>query len=65
MAFSAASQPPSTVLTSDFNDLLQKHNVAPTLGKVALNVDILEGFVKEAYRIVSPSLRGNADQLDC
>ncbi|KJK85301.1 hypothetical protein H633G_10856 [Metarhizium anisopliae BRIP 53284] len=53
MAFSAASQLPSTDLTDDFNHALQKHNAAPTSGKAALDVDVLEGFVKEAYRINS------------
>ncbi|KFG88252.1 syntaxin [Metarhizium anisopliae] len=53
MAFSAASQLPSTDLTDDFNHALQKHNAAPTSGRAALDVDVLEGFVKEAYRIKS------------
>ncbi|TWU76565.1 hypothetical protein ED733_007892 [Metarhizium rileyi] len=53
MAFSAVVYLPSKDLTNDFNDLLRKHDAAPTSGKVALDVDTLEGFVKEAYRINS------------
>jgi hypothetical protein len=57
MAFSAVSHLPSTDLTSDFNELLQKHGAAPGAAKAALDIDVLEGFIKEAYRIVSPTLK--------
>lgn len=53
MSFSAASLPPSTDLTSIFNALLSQRGAAPASGKVVLDVDTLDGFVKEAYRIVS------------
>ncbi|KAG5980870.1 hypothetical protein E4U55_003539 [Claviceps digitariae] len=53
MSFSAASLPPSTDLTSTFNALLSEKGAATALGKLALDVDTLDGFVKEAYRINS------------
>ncbi|KAG5927509.1 hypothetical protein E4U42_002152 [Claviceps africana] len=53
MQFSAASLSPSTDLTSAFNALLVERGAATASGKVALDVDTLDGFVKEAYRINS------------
>ncbi|KAG6009602.1 hypothetical protein E4U21_001969 [Claviceps maximensis] len=53
MSFSAASLPPSRDLTSNFNALLNEKGAATAAGKVALDVDTLDGFVKEAYRINS------------
>ncbi|KAG6013610.1 hypothetical protein E4U43_007201 [Claviceps pusilla] len=53
MSFSAASLPPSTDLTSTFNALLSERGATPASGKVALDFDTLDGFVKEAYRINS------------
>ncbi|KAK2591976.1 hypothetical protein QQS21_010312 [Conoideocrella luteorostrata] len=51
MAFSAATFPPSTDLAGSFNNLLRQRGAAATIGKVHLDVNALEGFVKEAYRI--------------
>lgn len=42
---------PSADLTPLFNELLQQQNAAPTARAVSL--DAIEGFLKEAYRIVS------------
>lgn len=53
MSFSAASLPPSTDLTSTFNALLGQKGAATISGKAALDVDTLDGFLKEAYRINS------------
>ncbi|KAG6027636.1 hypothetical protein E4U41_000871 [Claviceps citrina] len=53
MSFSAASSPPSRDLTSTFNALLSQKGAAAASGKVALDLDTLDGFVKEAYRINS------------
>ncbi|KAG5940192.1 hypothetical protein E4U53_007650 [Claviceps sorghi] len=53
MPFSEASLSPSTDLTSTFNALLVEKGAATASGKVALDVDTLDGFVKEAYRINS------------
>ncbi|KHN98092.1 syntaxin [Metarhizium album ARSEF 1941] len=53
MALSTAFHLPSRDLANDFNNLLRTHHAAPTSGKAALDVDVLEGFVREAYRINS------------
>lgn len=58
MSFSAASLPPSTDLASTFNALLGQKGAATISGKAALDVDTLDGFLKEAYRIVSLESRG-------
>ncbi|KAK5998551.1 Syntaxin-18-like protein [Cladobotryum mycophilum] len=48
----AGSQPSYTVdITSQFNELLRRHNAPPTAQKVSL--DTIDGFLKEAYRINS------------
>lgn len=44
---------PSVDITSEFDELLGKHGAPTTSGKAALDVDAIEGFIKEAYRIVS------------
>ncbi|ODA77699.1 hypothetical protein RJ55_06301 [Drechmeria coniospora] len=43
----------SVNITSEFNDLLSKHGAPTTRGRVVLDVDALDGFLKEAYRINS------------
>ncbi|KAG6048004.1 hypothetical protein E4U17_007315 [Claviceps sp. LM77 group G4] len=53
MTVSAASFPPSTDLTSTFNALLSQKGATAVSGKHALDVDTLDGFLKEAYRINS------------
>ncbi|KAG6210980.1 hypothetical protein E4U35_003933 [Claviceps purpurea] len=53
MTVSAASLPPSTDLTSTFNALLSQKGATAVSGKHALDVDTLDGFLKEAYRINS------------
>ncbi|KAG5935297.1 hypothetical protein E4U59_005691 [Claviceps monticola] len=53
MTVSAASFPPSTDLTSTFNALLSQKGATAVSGKHALDVDMLDGFLKEAYRINS------------
>ena len=44
---------PSVDITSEFNELLGKHGAPTASGKAPLDVDAIEGFIKEAYRIVS------------
>ncbi|QUC20192.1 uncharacterized protein UV8b_04433 [Ustilaginoidea virens] len=53
MAFSAICRTPSTDLTAEFNDLLGQTGAPTATGKLALDVNVLEGFLKEAYRINS------------
>ncbi|KAG5961119.1 hypothetical protein E4U58_004396 [Claviceps cyperi] len=53
MTVSAVSFPPSTDLTSTFNALLSQKGATAVSGKHALDVDTLDGFLKEAYRINS------------
>lgn len=52
MASAVVRLAPSTELTGSFNELLRQHKSNPTKGKVSLDLDVLEGFIKEAYRIV-------------
>lgn len=49
----AAQLGPSVNLTPQFNELLRKQNVAPCSAKLSL--DAIDGFLKEAYRIVRRS----------
>ncbi|KND93210.1 Syntaxin-18 [Tolypocladium ophioglossoides CBS 100239] len=44
---------PSVDITSVFNELLGKRGAPTTSGKATLDVDAIEGFIKEAYRINS------------
>lgn len=43
---------PSLDITPQFNQLLQEGGAPKTRGPSAFDVDAIEGFVKEAYRIV-------------
>ncbi|POR35922.1 Syntaxin-18 [Tolypocladium paradoxum] len=44
---------PSVDITSEFDELLGKRGAPTTSGKATLDVDAIEGFIKEAYRINS------------
>lgn len=46
----SSSSTASVDLTSQFNELLRQKNAPPCKGKLSL--DAVEGFLKEAYRIV-------------
>lgn len=41
-------------ITASFNELLQQRDAPTTKSQVTL--DVIDGFLKEAYRIVSPVL---------
>ncbi|KZZ95377.1 syntaxin [Moelleriella libera RCEF 2490] len=53
MTYSAVILSPSANLTAKFDELLGEKGSHPTIGKVTLDVDRLEGFLKEAFRINS------------
>jgi len=43
---------PSVDITAELDELLGKRGAPRVLGKARLDTDALEGFLKEAYRIV-------------
>jgi hypothetical protein len=53
MSLTSSTLSSAVEVTSEFNKLLQQRNASPVSGKVSL--EAIEGFVKEAYRIVRHS----------
>ncbi|PHH65302.1 hypothetical protein CDD81_2714 [Ophiocordyceps australis] len=53
MALTGAAMPPDADLTSHFNQLLSEQDASTATGRTHLNLHVVEGFLKEAYRINS------------
>lgn len=52
MSFPGPAILPSVDITAELDELLGKRGAPRVLGKARLDTDALEGFLKEAYRIV-------------
>ncbi|PHH73284.1 hypothetical protein CDD82_5553 [Ophiocordyceps australis] len=53
MALTGAAIPPDADLTSHFNQLLSQQGASTAAGRSHVNLDAVEGFLREAYRINS------------